>query len=192
MKYLLPILLVSFLMACKKEQGLPQLSFTNEERQWMIYQTGQQFKFKNDQGDSLVYTVTNVEHNSHTPQYKDTSWAIEAYTESYYAKLDAGNDSIIIYLYKYWLQTSYRDNNKLKQFIRWISVKNQNVELAAIESNAPLTSRTVNGKTYTRVTAALPPWDMVYPFTKFDRAYYDQQSGFIEIIDLNGVSWKRV
>jgi hypothetical protein len=190
MKYLLPILLVSFLMACKKEKGLPQLSFTNEERQWMIYQEGQQFKFKNDQGDSLVYTVTNVVHNSHTPQYKDTSWSVDAYTESYYAKLDAANDSIIIYLYKYWEFSS--DRNKLRQTIRWISVKNQFVRLAAIESNAPFTSRIVNGKTYTTVTEAFPPFNTVYPFTKFDRAYYDQQSGFIEIIGLNGVSWKRV
>ncbi len=190
MKYFIPILLISFLMACKKEQGLSQLSFTDEERQWMIYHEGQQFKFKNDQGDSLVYTVTNVEHNSHTPQYKDTSWAIEAYSESYYAKLAADNDSIIIYLYKYWSYAS--DRNKLQQTIRWISVKNQFVRLAAIENNAPFTSRIVNGKTYTAVTEAFPPFNNVYPFTKFDRAYYDQRSGFIEIIDLNGVSWKRV
>jgi hypothetical protein len=190
MNYLIPIMVMSFLIACKKEQGLPHLTFSGEEKQWMIYQAGQQFKFKNDQGDSLVYMVTNVEHNSHTPQYKDTSWAIEAYTESYYAKLAAANDSIIIYLYKEW--QDFTDPNKLKQTIRWISVKNQFVRLAAIENNAPFFSRTINGKTYSKVTEALPPWDIVYPFTKFDKAYYDQRSGFIEIIDINGVSWKRV
>ena len=191
MKHLIPtIALAFFLFACKKEQGLPQLSFTNEEKQWLIYQTGQQFKFKNDQGDSLVYTVTNVAHNSHKPQYKDTNYTVEAYTESYYAKLAAENDSIIIYLYKYWEYSSDRD--KLRQTIRWWRVKNQFVKLAAIENNAPFTSRTVNGITYTKVTEALPPWDTVYPWTLFDKAYYDQQSGFIEIIDLNGVSWKRV
>jgi hypothetical protein len=74
MNYLLPIIVLSFLMACKKEQELPHLSFSEEEKQWMIYQAGQQYKFKNDQGDSLVYTVTNVEHNSHTPQYRDTTY----------------------------------------------------------------------------------------------------------------------
>lgn len=192
MNYLIPIIVVTFLMACKKEQGLPHISFSDEERQWMIYQAGQQFKFKNDQGDSIVYTVTNVEHNSHTPEYRDTSWAIVAYTESYYAKLAADNDSIIIYLYKEWGWENNPDRYKLRQTIRWIGVKNQFVRLAAIENNAPFTSRTVNGKTYTRVTDAFPPWDIVYPFTLYDRAYYDQRSGFIEIIDLNGVSWKRV
>jgi hypothetical protein len=156
----------------------------------MIYHAGQQFKFKNDQGDSLVYMVTNVEHKSHTPQYRDTTYAIDAYSESYYVKLAAANDSIIIYLYKYW--SSAYDRNKLQQTIRWLRVKNQNVRLNAIEKNAPFTNRTVNGKTYSKVTEALPPWETVYPFTLFDRAYYDQQFGFIEIIDLNGISWKRV
>ena len=190
MKYLIPILLISFLTACKKEQGLPQLSFTNEERQWMIYQTGQQFKFKNDQGDSLVYTVTYLAHNSHEAEYKDTSYTVVAYTESYYVQLTAADDSIVIILYKEWQNNT--EPNKLKQFIRWVGVKNQNVRLAAIYYNAPFTSRIINGKTYTTVTEAFPPFNTVYPFTKFDRAYYDQQSGFIEIIDLNGVSWKRV
>lgn len=190
MKYLIPILLGSFLMACKKEQGLPHLSFTNEERQWMIYHTGQQFKFKNDKGDSLVYTVTYLAHDSHAPEYKDTSYTVVAYTESYYVKLTAANDSIVIILYKQWQNNS--DPDKLQQFVRWVRVKNESVALAAIYYNAPFTSRTVNGMTYTRVTEALPPWDTVYPYTLYDKAYYDQQSGFIEIIDLHGVSWKRV
>jgi hypothetical protein len=190
MKYLLPILLVFFLMACKKEQGLPQLSFTNEDKQWMIYETGQQFKFKNDQGDSLVYTVTYLAHDTHDAEYKDTSYTVVAYTESYYVQLTAADDSIVIILYKQWHNNP--EPNKLRQFIRWVRVKYGGVILGAIYYNTPFTSRTVNGKTYTRVTEALPPQDIVDPFTKFDRAYYDQQSGFIEIIDLKGVSWKRV
>jgi hypothetical protein len=190
MKLSLPIAFVFILMACKKEKELPHLTFSSEEKQWLIYQTGQQFKFKNDKGDSLVYTVTGVSHNSHTSEYKDTNFTVEAYTESYLATLVADNDSIVIYFYKAW--QSNTEPNKLKQFIRWLRVKNQHVKLTAIVYNTPFASRVVNGITYNTVTEALPGTDTVYPFTQFDKAYYDQRSGIIEIIDLNGVSWKRV
>ena len=182
--------LLSILIPCKKETGPPSLRFSNDEKQWLIYHAGQEYKFKNEAGDSIVYTVTNIEHRSNTPEYKDTSFKIVAYTESYLAKLASSNDSIIIYFYKEWQFNT--EPNKLKQTIRWLKVKNQFVKLAAIENNASFTTRTVNGKTYSKVTQAIPDHDTVYPFTQFDKGYYDQQSGFIEIIDLNGVSWKRV
>lgn len=167
-----------------------RLQFTREERQWFIYQIGQQFKFKNSNGDSLVYLVTNVDHNYDTPEYTDTSYSkIAAFTETYLAKLESDSDFIIIYFYKESIFGS--DPNRMRQTIAWHSVKNQFVELSAIKNGAPFFDRTVNGLTYSKVTEAIPPTQEVYSFTKFDFAYYDQKSGFIEIIDLNGDSWKR-
>ena len=79
----------------------------------------------------------------------------------------------------------------MKQTIRWISIKNQFVELSAIKDGTPFSNRMVNGLTYSKVTKAIPLTQTVYAFTKFDFAYYDQNSGFIEIIDLNGDAWIR-
>jgi hypothetical protein len=189
-KFILPAMLIFVFIACKKEKDeLPHLTFTKEEKEWMIYEAGQEFKFRNDNGDSLVYMVTEVRHDTHTPEYIDTTWVPVAYNESYYAKLTNANDSIIIYFYK---ASSMYDPHKLRQTIRWHGIKNQFVKLAAIENNAPFTSRMINGKTYSFVTPAIPLTDDVAPWTLYDKAYYDQKAGFIEIIDLNGVSWKRV
>jgi hypothetical protein len=191
MKHLIPIVLIVILFACKKEyESPPRLTFSNEEKKWLVYQAGQELKFKNDRGDSLVYKVTSTEHSNYTPEYKDTSRNIVGYTESYLAKLESAADSMILYFYKE--HRSFDDPNKLQLTIRWISMRGQIIKLAAIENNASFTHKTVNGLTYTTVTPTIPSNDMVAPFTHFDRAYYDQGAGFIEIIDMAGVSWKRV
>ena len=183
------VILIS-ITSCKKENLPLRLQFTAEERQWCIYQKGQQFKFKNSTGDSLVYTVSNVEHKYDKPEYTDTSFSkIAALTETYLAKLENPTDSIIIYFYK---ESQFGgDPNRMKQTIRWISIKNQFVELSAIKDGTPFSNRMVNGLTYSKVTKAIPLTQTVYVFTKFDFAYYDQNSGFIEIIDLNGDAWIR-
>ena len=59
LKFIVVILLVA--SACKKEEdSLPRLSFSDEERNWFIYQVGQEYKFKNPAGDSIVYIVDSV------------------------------------------------------------------------------------------------------------------------------------
>ncbi|HEX6431067.1 MAG TPA: hypothetical protein VF008_25430 [Niastella sp.] len=192
MKLFIPIALITILFACKKEKekDLPRLTFTKEDKQWLVYQAGQKFKFKNDLGDSLVYTVISIEQSFYRPEYKDTNYTIVAYTESYEAKLTSATDTINIYFYK-TLQYS-DDPNKLRQTIRWLRMKGYFVKLAALEYNASFTHKTVNGLTYTTVTPAVPQTDLVYPSTQFDKAFYDQGAGLIEIIDLSGASWKRV
>lgn len=192
MKHLLSITFIVILFACKKEyyDPIPHLKFTAEDKKWFTYGIGRQLKFKNDKGDSLVYTVTSIEYRSITPQYKDTTRAIEAYTESYQVKLASGNDSIRIYFYKEY--SHFNDPDKMLQTILWPAMRGQFVKLAAIEYNASFVYKTVNGITYTTVTPAIPDSDQIDPWTKWDKAWYDQGAGFIEIIDLNGVSWKRV
>jgi hypothetical protein len=177
------------LFACKKEtvDTTPHLTFTPEEKKWFTYGIGNELKFKNDKGDSLLYKVTRIVYSNFTPEYRDTSYVIRATTESYYAKLESATDSIILYFYK----ETY-DPNKMRLTLRWHSMQGQFAKLTAIENKASFNQKTVNGLTYTTVTPALPMTDQVLPFTQFNNAYYDQGAGFIEIIDLNGVSWKRV
>lgn len=192
MKHLLPIVLIVIVGACKKEyyDPIPRLKFTQEEKKWLTYGPGQQWKFKNDKGDSIVYMVTSMESRSFTPQYKDTTWAIEAYTESYEVKLTAATDSIRLFFYKEY--SKYNDPEKLRYTILWPGMRGQFVKLAALEYNASFNYKTVNGITYTTVTPAVPSSDQITPWTKWDKAWYDQGAGFIELIDLNGISWKRV
>jgi hypothetical protein len=190
MRRLYLLIVIISIVGCKKEDLPLRLKFTTEEREWFIYQMGQQFKFKNSNGDSLVYTVTNVEHRYDTPEYTDTSYSkLASLRETYLAKLESDSDFIIFYFYKESIFGG--EPNKMKQTIAWHSMKNQFVELSAIKNGTPFSSRTVNGLTYNKVTEAIPPWHDVYSFTKFDFAYYDQKSGFIEITDLKGDTWKR-
>ena len=192
MKHLLPITLIVILGACKKEyyDPIPHLKFTPEDKKWFTYGIGQQWKFKNDKGDSLVYWVTWIETSSVTPQYKSSNRDIVAYTESYLVKLTADIDSISIYFYKEYKENN--DPNKMQHFILWTTMKSQSVKLAAIEYNASFNYKTVNGITYTTVTPAIPRTDQINSWTKWDKAWYDQGASFIELIDLNGISWKRV
>ena len=79
----------------------------------------------------------------------------------------------------------------MKQTIRWNNVLGQFVELEAIKTQTPFTSKQINGSTYNKVTQANPLSQTLYPWTKWKSAIYDQNSGFIELIDINGVSWLR-
>ena len=190
MKHLLPIAILILLNACKKEtvNNIPHLTFTQKEKKWFTYGIGEELKFKNDQGDSLVYRVTNIVYSNFRPEYKDTNWVIVAYTESYDVKLKSTTDSIVLFFYK----ELRPDPDKMRCNILWTAMRGQLIRLAAIENNASFNQKTINGLTYTTVTTVVPSNDILDPFTKYDKAYYDQGAGFIEIIDLNGVSWKRV
>ncbi|MFL5746644.1 MAG: hypothetical protein ACJ751_18350 [Niastella sp.] len=196
MKFLLPIIILVTLFACKKEKekvdnkkATPHLTFTQENKKWFIYFPGQDWKFKNDKGDSMVYKVMLIEQNFLQPEFRDTTSTIIAYTQSYKVTLKSADDSIVVYFYK---EYQSNDPDKLRCNILWTSMKGQLLNLAAIENNASFNQKTVSGLTYTTVTPAVPSSDMVDPFTRFDKAWYDQGAGFIEIIDMNGVSWKRV
>ena len=191
MKYLKIIAFFLFtLTACKKENTLPTLSFSAEESKWFIYQIGQSIKLKNALGDSVTYSVTSIRQDF-KPEYKDpfTNRVEIGTTEFYQVDLRGPVDSIFIYFYKEFQYSAYPD--KMKQTIRWNNVLGQFVELEAIKTQTPFTSKQINGSTYNKVTQANPLSQTLYPWTKWKSAIYDQNSGFIELIDINGVSWLR-
>jgi hypothetical protein len=187
LKFIAVILVV--ISACKKEDALPRLSFSAEERNWFIYQVGQEFKFKSPTGDSIIFVVDSVidyfhqEHN-----YADTAVVIDE-AETYVAHLTAGDDFINVAFYKSSQYNS--DANKLNQTIAWHNVAGQFVEIENIKNQAPFISEIINGVTYSKVSAAIPMSYTQYPWTKWNTAFYDQNSGFIELIDKNGVYWER-
>ena len=190
MKHLLPIAILILLFACKKEtiNNIPHLTFTQEDKKWFTYNLNYEWKFKNDRGDSLVYRVTSISGRNYRPEVIDTAGTIVAYSETYDVQLRSATDSINIYFYK----ELKPDPNKLQLTMLWTTMRGQVIYLSAIKDNASFNQKTVNGLTYTTVTPTTPISDGLYPFTRFDKAYYDQGAGFIEIIDMNGVSWKRI
>ena len=190
MKHLLPLAILVTLLACKKEtESTPRLTFTQEDKKWFTYHIGNEWKFKNDRGDSLVYRVTQIEKLNFNPEYIDSFRTIVAYSETYYVKLESATDSIKLFFFK---ELRSIDPDKLQCNILWVTMRGQLINLAAIKDNASFNQKTVNGLTYTTVTPTTSTPAGVAPFTRFDKAYYDQGAGFIEIIDMNGVSWKRV
>lgn len=191
MKYLklIPLFLILF-ASCKKETTSPRLSFSAEERKWFIYQNGQRITFKNAAGDSIIYTVSNV-RNEFKPEFKDpfTNPVEIGKAEFYSADLRANTDSIFIYFYKEFQYNSNPD--KMRQTIMWLTAVGEFVNLDAIENSVPFTTKIINGITYNKVTGVTPTTQALYPWSKWDKAYYDQQFGFIELIDRNGNSWFR-
>jgi hypothetical protein len=190
MKYLKSIIAIFFMLsACKKEDALPRLSFSEHERNWFIYQVGQEFKFKSPTGDSIIFVVDSVIDYFHQERdYPDTGVVIDE-AETYVAHLTASDDFINVAFYKASLYHS--DANKLNQTIAWHDVTGQFVEVEAIKDQTPFISKTINEVTYDKVSAALPMSDEQYQWTKWESAYYDQKNGFIELIDINGASWVR-
>ena len=191
MKYLKIDLAMLFeLSSCKKEDTLPKLSFSQQERAWFIYQVGQKFEFKTASGESMTFLVDSVK-NYFSTEYKDpfTSPIAIDEAETYVAHLSANNDFINIAFYKSSLYNSTA--NKLNQTILWRNVIGQFVEIESIKNQTPLISRVINGVTYKNVSAAIPISDTKYSWTKWKSGYYDQTAGFVELIDGNGVSWTR-
>ena len=188
LKFIIVILLLA--SACKKEDSLPRLSFSAEERNWFIYQVGQEFKFKNPAGDSIIFIVDSVK-DYFSPEYKDpfTNSVKLDDAETYEAHLISGDDFINIAFYKSSQFNS--DANKLNQTIIWHDAAGQFVEIENIKNQVPFTSTILYGITYKKVSAVIPLSYLQYPWTKWNTAFYDQNSGFIELIDLNGVSWER-
>ena len=138
----------------------------------------------------MTYSVTSVQ-DDFKKEYKDpfTNSVEIGTTEFYQVDLRGPMDSIFIYFYK---EFQYSDHpNKMKQTIRWNKVLGQFLELEAIKTQEPFFTKTINGITYNKVTQANPVSKTLYPWTKWKSAIYDQNSGFIELIDINGVSWIR-
>ena len=185
-KFITVILIIA--SSCKKADTLPKLSFSKEERNWLIYQVGQSFKFKSSNGDSIVFIVDSV-RNYFKPEYKDplNNPVKIGEAEFYVAYMRAADDFINIAFYKEFLY----DRDKLKNTILWLDVIGQFVEIDNIKIQTRFISKTINGKTYNKVSAATPLSDMVYSWTQWESAYYDQEYGFIELIDKNGISWLR-
>jgi hypothetical protein len=188
LKFITIILLAA--SACKKEDSLPRLSFSAEERNWFIYNVGQEFKFKNPTGDSITFIVDSV-RDYFSPEYKDpfTNQIKLDDAETYVAHLISGDDFINVAFYK---SSQYNSNaNKLNQTILWHDVAGQFVEIENIKNKTPFTSEIINSITYNKVSAAIPMSYIQYPWTRWNTAFYDQNFGFIELIDLNGVYWER-
>ena len=188
LKFITIILLAT--SACKKEDSPPRISFSDEERNWFIYQVGQEFKFNSPTGDSVIFVVDSVK-DYFTPEYKDpfTNRVKIDDAETYVAHLTAGDDFINVAFYKSSQYNS--DANKLNQTILWHNVAGQFVEIENIKNQAPFTSTIIGNITYNKVSAAIPTSYTQYPWTKWNTAYYDQDYGFIELIDTNGVYWAR-
>jgi len=189
LKFIAVILLAA--SACKKEQdSLPRLSFSDEERNWFIYQVGQEYKFKNPNGDSINYVVDSV-IDYFKPEYKDpfTNLVKVDDAETYVAHLTAENDFINIAFYKSLLYNSHP--NKLNQSIGWRNVAGQFVEIENIKNQVPFIGWVINNTTYNKVSAVYPMSYTHYPWTKWITAYYDQNAGFIVLIDKDGIYWTR-
>ena len=61
MKYLILALVISVgLSSCKKEDALPRLSFSQQERAWFIYQVGQKFEFKTASAEAITFVVDSL------------------------------------------------------------------------------------------------------------------------------------
>src|SRR5688572_17506719 len=98
MKYLILALVISVgLLSCKKEDALPRISFSQQERAWFIYQPGQKFEFKTASGEAITFVVDSVK-NYFSTEYKDpfTSPIAVNEAETYVAHLSANNDFINI------------------------------------------------------------------------------------------------
>jgi hypothetical protein len=190
MKYLKFIAVILVLIsACKKEDAQPRLSFSEEERNWFIYQVGQEFKFKSPTGDSIIFVVDSVTdyfHQEHS--CADTAVLIDE-VETYEAHLTAVDDFINVAFYKSSQCNS--DANKLNQSIGWHKVAGQFVEIENIKNQVPFIGWVINNTTYNKVSAVYPMSYTHYPWTKWITAYYDQNAGFIILIDINGVYWER-
>lgn len=193
-KYTKPIIFLSLIFlitaACKKDNELTMLKFSKSDRKWFIYQPGQKYKFTNDAGDSIVYTVMKVEDTIETEYNWLPPFQEEIGKKEYYlAKLKSNTDSIRIYFGKEFQGNTNPDG--LKHGILWISMKSQFPRLSVLEDKIPFSTVTLNGKTYNTVTPIFFQNSAIETFTKWINATYDQKSGFVEIIDVNNISWKR-
>jgi hypothetical protein len=193
MKYILALsLLVLMFWGCKKDETIPTLTFSSEDRNWFIYDVGQQFTLKDSLGHSITYTVKIVT-DSLRGEYQflssDSSWQLVARSEIYVATLYSDRDSIRIAFYKQFMYaTNY---NILNSTILWINFKSQFPGLDVLENGTSFTTTSINNFQYNNVTSMMPTNQESDPWAFWKSGLYDQKFGIIEITDTSGTRWLR-
>ena len=193
MRYILTLLLIVLMLSgCKKSEAIPTLTFSSEDRNWFIYDVGQQFTLKDSLGHSISYTVNTVS-DSLRGEYQfrssDSSWQLVARSETYDATLYSDVDTIRIAFYKQFiLATNYKIMNST---ILWIRFQSQFPGLDALKNGTSFSTVRVNNFTYNHVTSMIPDVQGPEPWTVWTSGLYDQKFGIIEITDTSGTRWLR-
>ncbi len=193
MKYISTLLLIVLMFSgCKKDETIPTLTFSSEDRNWFVYDVGQQFTLKDSLGHSISYTVKTVS-DSMRGEYQfrssDSSWQLVARSETYDATLYSDVDTIRIAFYKQFIHaTNY---NILNSTILWIRFQSQFPGLDAFKNGTSFTTVRVNNFTYNDVTSMIPDVQGPEPWTVWTSGLYDQKFGIIEVTDTSGIRWLR-
>jgi hypothetical protein len=193
MKYILilPFVVLMF-WGCKKEETVPTLTFSSEDRNWFIYEVGQPFTLKDSLGHSITYTVkavTDSMRGEYLFHSSDSSWQLIARSEIYIATFYSDVDSFHIAFYKQFIgATNY---NMLNFTFLWIRFESQFPELDVLENGTSFTTLKINNFTYNSVTSMIPTIPGIDPWTVWTSGLYDQKFGIIEITDTSGTRWWR-
>ena len=193
MKYILALpLLVPMFSGCKKDETIPTLTFSSEDRNWFIYDVGQQFTLKDSLGHSITYivkTVTDSLRGEYQFQSSDSSWQLVARSEIYDATFYSDADSFHIAFYKQFMHAAFY--HILNSSILWIRFESQFPQLDVLENGTSFTTVRVNNFTYNNVTSMIPDVQGLEPWTVWTSGLYDQKFGIIEITDTSGARWLR-
>ena len=193
MRYISTLLFIVLMFwGCKKDETISTLTFSSEDRNWFIYDVGQQFTLKDSLGHSISYTVNTVS-DSLRGEYQfrssDSSWQLVARSETYDATLYSDVDTIRIAFYKQFiLATNYKIMNST---ILWIRFQSQFPGLDALKNGTSFSTVRVNNFTYNHVTSMIPDVQGPEPWTVWTSGSYDQKFGIIEITDTSGTRWLR-
>jgi hypothetical protein len=193
MKYVLTLsLIVLMFSGCRKDETIPTLTFSSEDRNWFIYNVGQQYTLKDSLGHSITYTVKTVsdslrgEYQFHS---SDSSWQLVARSEIYIATLYSDVDSIRIAFYKQFINATFY--HILNSSILWIRFESQFPGLDVLTNGKSFTTLSINNFTYNDVTGMIPATQESDSWTFWTSGLYDQKFGIIEITDTNGIRWLR-
>lgn len=166
------------LSSCKKEETIPTIYLTDDDKAWNIYHVTDTFKFINDYGNIRKYVVTNIETGI-TP-YTNFSYRIENYHE--YISIDLNRpdttDPINIYIVRGYNQTS---PSKFEIFCNWPNLWG----FMDINTTGTL-SLTVNNINYTNV-------GLRETVNNGPKVFYQKQYGIIRFDEANnGTVWGRI
>jgi hypothetical protein len=193
MRYILTLsLIILILSGCKKSETIPTLTFSSEDRNWFIYNIGQQFTLKDSLGHSITYTVKTVSDSlrgEYLYQSTDSSWQLAARSETYIARLYSDVDSIHITFYKQYIGAI--NINALNLTILWIRFESQFPGLDALMNGTSFTTLNINNFEYNNVTSMIPLTQIYDPWTFWTSGFYDQKFGIIEVTDTSGARWLR-
>jgi hypothetical protein len=180
------------LTGCKKSETIPTLTFSSDNRNWFIYDVGQQFSLKDSLGHSITYTVKTVS-DSLRGEYlfhsSDSSWQLVARSETYSTTLYSDVDSIHIAFYRQFIGAM--DDNTLNSTILWVNFKSQFPGLDALTNGTSFTTLSINNFTYSAVTSMMPTNQESDSWAFWTSGLYDQKFGIIEMTDTSGTRWLR-